>query len=71
MVDTVDLNQVAVLLTRIAQNYNEILRNWEKIFFDNIPDDAVPLKFYDEDGNLVEFVIPNRAADRRYIFNGH
>ena len=71
MVDTVDLNQVAVQLTRLAQNYNELARNWEDIFYNENPIDEITLKFYDLDGAIREYRIPNRAADRRYIKNGH
>lgn len=69
MADTIDLNQIAVLLTRVAQNYNELARNWEDIFYNKTPMN-VTLNFYDENGDIREYTIPNRAADMRYILNG-
>ena len=68
-VDTLDINQIAVILSQLIQNYNELAQNWFDVFY-NPEQMDVTLKFFDPDGNLQTYTLPNRAKDFRYIMNG-
>lgn len=61
--------QIAVLLSQLMNNYNAIADNYYNIFYNTTPMD-VTLELYNEEGNIVEYTIPNRAKDFRYIQNG-
>ena len=68
-VDTLDINQIAVILSQLIQNYNELAQNWFDVFY-NPEQMDVTLKFFDPDGNLQTYTLPNRAKDFRYVMNG-
>lgn len=67
--NTPDLNQIAVLLSQLVQNYNELAQNWFNVFY-NPEEMDIPIKFFDPDGNIQNYTLPNRAKDFRYILNG-
>lgn len=68
-VDTLDLNQISLVLSQLVQNYNELAQNWFDIFYNPEAMD-IPIKFFDADGNLQTYTLPNRAKDFTYILNG-
>lgn len=68
-VDTLDINQIAVILSQLIQNYNELAQNWFDVFY-NPEQMDVTLKFFDTDGNIQSYTLPNRAKDFRYVMNG-
>lgn len=68
-VDTLDINQIAVILSQLVQNYNELAQNWFDVFY-NPEQMDVTLKFFDTDGNIQTYTLPNRAKDFRYVMNG-
>lgn len=43
-VDTLDINQIAVILSQLIQNYNELAQNWFDVFY-NPEQMDVTLKF--------------------------
>ena len=68
-VETPDINQIAILLSQLVQNYNELAQNWFDIFY-NPEQMDINLKFFDTDGNIQNYTLPNRAKDFRYVMNG-
>lgn len=68
-IETTDMNQIATLLSQLVQNYNELAQNWFNIFYNPEAMD-ISLKFFDEDGNIQTYTLPNRAKDLKYILNG-
>lgn len=68
-VETPDLNQIAVVLSQLVQNYNELAQNWFNIFY-NPEEMDITIKFFDTDGNIQTYTLPNRAKDLRYVLNG-
>lgn len=65
----IDMNQIAVVLSELVQNYNELARYWYDVFHDPAAKD-ITVKFLDVDGNLRNYTIPNRAKDRSFILHG-
>lgn len=65
----IDMNQIAVILSELVQNYNELARYWYDVFHDPAAKD-ITVKFLDVDGNLRNYTIPNRAKDRSFILHG-
>ena len=61
--------QLAVLLSRLANNYSVMADNFVTVFYDTNPQE-VTFKMYDAEGNLRTYTIPNRAKDFNYIKNG-
>ena len=61
--------QIAVLLSQLQTNYSNIANNYYDIFYNTTPMD-VEIQLYDAQGNLNNYVIPNRAKDFRYMRNG-
>ena len=68
-VEVQDIQKIAITLSQLAQNYNELAQNWFDIFYNPEARD-VNIKFFDANGNLESYVIPNRAKDLKYILNG-
>lgn len=68
-VEVQDIQKIAITLSQLAQNYNELAQNWFDIFYNPEARD-VNVKFFDANGNLESYVIPNRAKDLKYILNG-
>ena len=68
-VDIIDINQIAIILSQLIQNYNELAQNWFDVFY-NPEQMDVTLKFFDPDGNLQTYTLPNRAKDFGYVMNG-
>ena len=61
--------QIANILTQLSTNYSGIVNSYYNIFFNPTPMD-VPLQMYNDEGTLVEVLVPNRAKDKSYIYNG-
>ena len=70
MADNIDLNQIAVVLSQLVHNYNELAQNWFKVFYDSTPDGNINLSYFDEEGNLKYYTICNRAYDRTFLLHG-
>jgi len=68
-VETQDIQKIATTLSQLAQNYNELAQNWFDIFYNPEARD-ITVKFFDENGNLASYTLPNRAKDLKYILNG-
>lgn len=69
MSEVIDMNRIAVIMSELVQDYNELARCWYEVFHDPVARD-IELKFLDTDGSLRTYVIPNRAKDKNYIYNG-
>jgi hypothetical protein len=70
MIDNIDMNQIATVLSQLVHNYNQLATNWRKIFFDGTPTDIV-LTWFDEDGNLINTdPLPNLAKCMNYFYHG-
>ena len=65
----VDLEQIEIILAKLQSNYSELARNWFNIFYNPTPMD-VTIKFYDEEGTLQTYRVPNRAKDFTLYING-
>lgn len=61
--------QISVVLSRLATDYNNMARIFYDIFYNETPM-TVTLKMFDESGTLQTYEIPNRAMDREFIING-
>lgn len=68
--DVATFSQIMTLLTQLSTNYTNIFTDYYNVFYNPEPMD-ITLQFYDQDGNLEEITIPNRAKDRAYILNGN
>jgi hypothetical protein len=68
--DVATFSQIMTLLTQLSTNYTNIFTDYYNVFYNPEPMD-ITLQFYDQDGNLEEITIPNRAKDRTYILNGN
>ena len=68
--DVATFSQIMKLLTQLSTNYTNIFTDYYNVFYNPEPMD-ITLQFYDQDGNLEEITIPNRAKDRAYILNGN
>ena len=64
-----DLQQIETVMAQLQNNYSELARTWFNIFYNTEPMD-VDIKFYDENGDLQSYTIPNRAKDQKFIMNG-
>ena len=67
--DVANFSQIMTLLTQLSTNYTNIFTDYYNVFYNPEPMD-ITLQFYDQDGNLEEITIPNRAKDRAYIITG-
>ena len=63
-------SQILTILTQLATNYTNLITEYYKIFYDEVPAD-VEVQYYNSDGELTTITIPNRAKDRSYILNGN
>ena len=70
MVDNIELNQIAIVLSQLVHNYNVLAQNWFKVFYDSTPDGAINLSYFDDEGNLKYYTICNRAYDRMFLLHG-
>lgn len=70
MSEVIDINQIAVLMSELIQDYNELARCWYEVFHDPVAKD-IQLKFLDTDGVLKTYTIPNRAKDKSYLYHGN
>lgn len=70
MADTIDINQIATVLSQLVQNYNELAQSWFDIFYNPKAMD-IEMKFFDDQGNIQYYTLPNRAKDKGYIYQGN
>lgn len=68
-IDSQEISKIATTLSNLAQNYNELAQNWFDIFYNPEARD-ITIKFFDTDGNLETYTLPNRAKDFKYYLNG-
>lgn len=66
---TVDINQVATVMSELQTNYSALATSWYDIFYNSTPQD-ITLQMYDDAGVLTTYTLPNRAKDFTYIKNG-
>lgn len=64
-----DLNQIAVVMSRLQHNYSQLAKNWFDIFYNPTPMD-VTVTFFDELGQLDTFKLKNRAKDFQNVLSG-
>lgn len=65
----IELSDVMNSISRIQLNYTNLAKSWFDIFYNPHPMD-VQLEFYDTDGKLATYIIPNRAKDKNFFTNG-
>ena len=61
--------ELSSLMSHLMTNYTNMALTYYTMFYDTTPTDMT-IKLYDEDGNLQEYVIPNRAKDFEFCRNG-
>jgi len=66
---TVDINQVADLVSKLFTNENNLGRTFFNMFYSKTPQD-INLEFYDEAGVLQTYTLPNRAKDFNFVKTG-
>lgn len=64
-----DIDQISTVLGKLQSNYTELANKYFDIFYNPEPMD-VTLEWYDENGDLQTYTIPNRAKDLSFIMNG-
>ena len=62
--------QILTILTQLATNYTNIFDLYYRMFYSDVPEDLA-IQLYDDEGNLNNVAVPNRAKDRMYILNGN
>ena len=62
----VDIEEIAVLLSRLEVNFSNILSSYFDIFYNNVPQDVTLEYFPKEGGDLQTIQVPNRA---KYFLN--
>lgn len=61
--------QLSTIMSHLLTNYTELIRVYWDMFYSTEPQ-TLTLKVYNEDGELVDIEIPNRAKDFNFIQNG-
>ena len=68
-IDVPSFEQIATILSQLATNYSNLFADYYNLFYNPTPMD-IKVELYDDEGNLNEITIPNRAKDKTYILNG-
>ena len=78
MANTPDLNQIAIVMSRLQHNYSQLAQKWFDIFYNPTPMDDIEVTFFteelinsrDESTTPQLFTLKNRASDFQCIKNG-
>ena len=61
--------QLSTIMSHLLTNYTELIRVYWDMFYSTTPQ-VLTLKVYNENGELVDVEVPNRAKDFSFIQNG-
>ena len=61
--------QLSVMMSHLLTNYTELARVYWDMFYSTTPT-TLTLKIYNEDGELIDVEVPNRALDFNFVRNG-
>ncbi len=67
--NVIEMNQIATVLSELVHSYSELARCWYEVFHDPSAK-SINIRLLDENGNLKDYIIPNRALDKNYIHHG-
>lgn len=62
-------SEIMVLMSRLETNWSELMNNFYDIFINPTPM-YITLNLVDDNGDVQQVSIPNRAQDKEYILNG-